>query len=112
MIPALGIFPSPTDNPLPWDRYDETRVFWTTSIVPMGGHVVVERLQCGKDVKVRVVVNERVQAVPGCDTPTEDGICGLEEFERVVKSRWKGGFCETCAPGRLECVDNISFFEP
>ena len=76
----------------------------------MGGHIVVERLQCGKDVKVRVVVNGRIQAVPGCGTPTE-GICGIEEFERVVKSRWEKEFCETCAPDRSECVDKISFFE-
>jgi hypothetical protein len=72
----------------------------------MAGHIVVERLECG-DTRVRVVVNERVQVVPGCDT---SGICRLEEFENVVKARWGKGFCETCAPGRTDCIDKISFF--
>lgn len=107
MIPALGIFPSPVKDPLPWDTYDADRVFWTTSIVPMAGHIVVERLQCGKgDTRVRVVVNGRVQGVPGCDTQG----CRLDEFESIVKGRWEKGFCEACAPDRVECVDKISFF--
>jgi acid phosphatase len=110
----LGIFPAPnTSPPLPWDKYDGNRVFWTTSIVPMGGHIVIERLQCPgtQQQQVRVVVNERVQSVPGCEGGV-DGMCALEEFERVVTGRWTGGgFCEVCAPGNETCVDGISFYE-
>jgi acid phosphatase len=118
MVPALGIFPSPRDDPMPWDKYDQDRVFWTTSIVPMGGHVVVERLECGpSDTRVRVVVNERVQRVPGCselDAPggvAGSGVYRLDEFERVVRSRWDQGFCEACAAGAEGCIESISFFE-
>ena len=118
MIPALGIFTSPNKNPLPWDSYDANRAFWTTSIVPMGGHIVVERLQCQKsggdtgnppDIRVRVLVNEKVQGIPGCKGAGET--CLLDEFERLVKGRWKKSFCETCAMTYVDCVDDISFFE-
>jgi hypothetical protein len=116
VVPALGIFTSPKDA-LPWDSYDLDRVFWTTSIVPMGGHIVVERLDCDGTPTVRVVVNGQTQAVSGCDTvinapPDAYGLCSLDQFESVVRGRWEKSFCEACAPDQPECVDNISFFEP
>ena len=78
----------------------------------MSGHIVVERLECDSETKVRVVVNGRPQTIPGCDTLLgQNGICLLDEFERVVRSRWKKSFCENCAPNQPECVDKISFFE-
>ncbi len=117
MIPALGIFPTSNPDPLPWNSYDKDRAFWTTSIVPMGGHIIVERLECKADSKVRVIVNGRTHEVPGCTTskasdPAEVGLCRLEQFLEVVKEKWEKGFCEVCAPGRGDCVDGISFFEP
>jgi hypothetical protein len=116
MIPALGIFPTSNPDPLPWTSYDKDRVFWTTSIVPMGGHIIIERLQCGEETNVRVIVNGRTHQVPGCPEsdskdPRETGLCGLEQFESVVKGGWEKGFCEVCAPGDGGCVDGISFFE-
>jgi hypothetical protein len=57
-----------------------------------------------------VVVNERVHSVPGC-LGGEDGMCSLEEFERVVRAGWERGFCESCAEGDESCVDGISFYE-
>ena len=77
----------------------------------MAGHIVIERLQCDSSPQqqVRVVVNERVHSVPGC--VGEDGMCALEEFERVVKAGWERGFCETCAEEDAGCVDGISFYE-
>ena len=117
MIPALGIFPTSNPDPLPWNSYDKDRVFWTTSIVPMGGHIIIERLECKDDLKVRVIVNGRTHEVPGCTTskasdPAEVGLCRLEQFVEVVKERWEKGFCEVCAPGQGDCVDGISFVEP
>jgi acid phosphatase len=114
IVPALGIFPPPNKDPMPWDKYDAERVFWTTSIVPMGGHVVVERLDCNSDIRVRVVVNGRVQPIPGCNAPADQaalGICQLEQFEQIVKGRWEKTFCEACAPDQPECVNSISFYE-
>jgi hypothetical protein len=110
MISALGIFQSPHDDALPWDSYDSKRVFWTTSIVPMAGHIVLERLTCGRQIKVRVLVNGKTHEIPGCKSDN-DGMCELDEFETVVKSRWDKSFCEVCAPGNGECVNTISFFE-
>jgi acid phosphatase len=115
MVPALGIFPSPHDNPLPADTYDSDRVFWTTAIVPMGGHIVIERLDCGSSgPQVRVLVNERIQSVPGCESAKTLGVglCDLNQFETIVKGRWDTTFCEACAPDEPDCVDSISFFEP
>lgn len=84
----------------------------------MGGHIIIERLQCGEDTKVRVIVNGRTHPVPGCTESgskrvdeSEVGVCGMEEFERVVSARWDKRFCEVCAPGEGDCVDGISFFE-
>ena len=114
MVPALGIFPEPNKNPLPWDSYDADRAFWTTSIVPMAGHIVIERLECDEETYVRIVVNGRVQPVQGCDTSSllgNVGICPLDEFETVVRGRWDTGFCEACAPNHPDCVDKISFYE-
>ena len=82
----------------------------------MGGHIIIERLQCGEDIKVRVIVNGRTHEVPGCmksdsKDPMEMGLCDVGEFERVVKGRWEKGFCEVCAPGQGDCIEGISFFE-
>jgi len=110
MISALGIFQSPHENPLPWDSYDSKRIFWTTSIVPMAGHILLERLACGSQTNVRVLVNGKTQPIPGCKSD-ESEMCELSEFERVIKARWEKSFCEVCAPGMAECVDGISFFE-
>lgn len=98
---------------MPWDKMPENYIFYTTSIVPMGGHIVIERLRCGAGhPRVRVLVNERVQPVPGCAPSKEfPDTCDLAEFERVVRGRWGGkGFCETCAPNNVECIDKISFY--
>lgn len=119
IIPALGIFPAPNKHPLPWDTYDSDRVFWTTSIVPMGGHVVVERLDCSRDsqetdTRVRVLVNGRIQSVPGCmeiDSFKGTGVYSLDEFEKVVRGRWEKRFCDLCGDGMEGCVDGISFYE-
>lgn len=76
----------------------------------MAGHIVLERLQCDTEIKVRVVINGEIHPIPGCST-RDDGTCDLDEFESVVKGRWKKTFCETCAVGNNECVNTISFFE-
>jgi hypothetical protein len=72
----------------------------------MGGHIVIERLQC-KETRVRVVVNGKVHQVPGCDSQG----CTVSDFERIVKGRWKTGYCEACAPNDVGCVDRIAFYE-
>ena len=77
----------------------------------MGGHIVVERLTCDNDIRVRVLVNEVVQKIPGCHEVGGEGIYDLNEFQKVIKGRWEKGFCETCAMTYTDCVDKISFFE-
>lgn len=110
IVPALGIFPG---DPLPWDTYDADRVFWTTSVVPMGGHIVVERLDCG-DTRVRLVVNGRVQLINDLADSTELtalGVYQLDAFTKAVRGKWEQGFCEACANGTEECIDGISFYD-
>jgi acid phosphatase len=100
IIAALGITP---DKPLPWDKYAD-RVFWTTSVVPMGGHIVVERLHC-PDPHVRVLVNGRLQSMSW----DESGIYPLNDFIAQVRGKWNGTFCDAC--GNVDCVNDIDFFE-
>jgi hypothetical protein len=112
VIPALGIFPAPNSDPLPWDKYDDKRAFWTTSIVPMGGHVVIERVECDDKTYARILVNGKTHQLTNCPSPMKNtGLCELSDFERIIKSSWEKSFCEVCAPEQTECIAEISFFE-
>lgn len=129
LLSALDLFPQPqhlpTDTPSP-----PARTWKTSSLVPMGARVVFERVACPHvychsnaplypnhvycdppvhEPYVRVVVNDGVVPVPGCDGGP-GRTCPLSAFERRVLLRgWEvGGFGTLCG---LEdgAADKITF---
>ncbi|KAI4721719.1 phosphoglycerate mutase-like protein [Aureobasidium sp. EXF-10727] len=128
LLSALDLFPSAED--LPTDRAPEDRVWKTSSIVPMGGRIEFERMVCPyvychsnaplypnhvycdpphHEPYVRVVVNDGVVPIPGCDDGPGKS-CPLAAFERRVMLRgWEvGDFGKLCG---LEegAADKITF---
>lgn len=128
LLSALHLFPSAED--LPTDRAPEDRLWRTSSIVPMGGRVEFERMVCPQvychsnaplypnhvycnpphpEPYVRVVVNDGVVPIPGCDDGPGKS-CPLAAFERKVMLRgWEvGDFGRLC---ELEegAADKITF---
>lgn len=106
---------------MPPTHLAHNRTFRTSTLVPMSGRVILERLVCpskhqicwqetplypnmvyceqpADDVFVRVIVNDGVVGVvPGCsDGP--GGSCALERWVRMVEGRRAevGGFREVC----------------
>lgn len=118
MVTALGIFPEDQDDIMRWDKYSKHRPFKSVSIVPMGGHIIIERLQCSETTSIRIIINNRIQEIPNCKLlyPKHNGYKGvypLVEFERVTRRRWNNTFCEMCDPSGTEgCIDKISFYQP
>ncbi|KAG9671306.1 phosphoglycerate mutase-like protein, partial [Aureobasidium melanogenum] len=128
LLSALDLFPSAED--LPTDRAPEDRLWRTSSIVPMGGRVEFERMVCPyvychsnaplypnhvycnpphPEPYVRVVVNDGVVTIPGCDDGPGKS-CPLAAFERKIMLRgWEvGDFGRLCG---LEegAADKITF---
>ena len=109
----------------------ETRAWKTSSLVPMGGRILFERLACpapescwahnemyphmiycdppSEDHFVRLVVNDGVVAVPGCEAGPGRS-CGLADWvERVrVRGEEVGDFGEVCGL-REGSKEGISF---
>lgn len=87
---ALGIFEP--DYDLPTNEVEFGSIFHAGEIAPMGGRIITERLDC-KDVLtneteayVRVVVNDAVIPIPGC----QDGpgfTCSLDGYKQNIERR-------------------------
>lgn len=128
MLAALRLFPQTPD--LPISHVLQNRTWRTSSVVPMGGRIIFERLSCPgqrncwytnpmypnhvyceqkNETYVRVNVNDGIVAIPDC----EDGpgsSCGLEDFvERVrVRGEHAGDFGKVCGLDK-EAPKSISF---
>ncbi|KAK9470232.1 acid phosphatase pho5 [Dipodascopsis tothii] len=95
VVSALGLADT---APLPTDRIDFGSRFVSSEIVPMAARVVLERLHCGRSpetVHVRVVLNDAVVPVPGCQTGPGFA-CPLEDFRRHLAGRAQQPFDEAC----------------
>jgi acid phosphatase len=89
-ITALGLFEPESD--LSTDEIEFGSVFKASEIIPMGGRMVHEVLEC-EDVLtnktetfVRVIVNEAVTPIPAC----QDGpgySCPLDSYKEVIDAR-------------------------
>ncbi|KAI5197755.1 phosphoglycerate mutase-like protein [Aureobasidium subglaciale] len=112
LLTALDLFPILEE--LPTDHVPEDRSWRTSTLIPMGGRVIFERMvYCHSNAPlypnhiycdppldepyVRIVINDGVVAIPGCD----DGpgrSCPLASFERRVMLRgWEvGDFGRLC----------------
>ncbi|KAK9446667.1 histidine phosphatase superfamily [Limtongia smithiae] len=103
LISALGLFSEAA--PLPVSHLVPDRSWKLSTVVPMGGRIVFERISCAnsitadRDIGVRLLVNDAVTRVPGCEHATLRGeICPLQEYIDIVdrKGQQVGGFEEAC----------------
>ncbi|KAK6466044.1 secretory acid phosphatase [Scheffersomyces coipomensis] len=87
ILAALGLFTP--ENDLPVDRIAHDSVYKSTNFVPMGGHLVLERLVCNKTsvhaagTYVRSLVNEVV--IPRVDCQDGPGFsCPLANYTQII----------------------------
>ena len=81
VLNAIGLFNDyDSQGPDPLHK-DPRRTFNIAHIVPFAARVVTERLQCGSETRVRILVNDRPQPLPMCTTPqSHETVCKLEDF--------------------------------
>ncbi|KAK9358096.1 histidine phosphatase superfamily [Lipomyces starkeyi] len=102
LVGTLGLFPE--IEPLPPTHVPDNRNWKLSSVVPMGGRVIFERVSCASNIGarrigVRILVNDGVVPVPGCQSETSDGgICPLDVFVKLVDQKGEevGQFDEVC----------------
>lgn len=124
MLAALDLFPD--EQHLPVDRVDGGRAWRMSSVTPMGGRVILERLACSasasassktepeeggaeEEVFIRINVNDGIVAHPQChDGPGKS--CPLGQFLELVKRRGRevGDFREKCGLSS-DAPDRITF---
>lgn len=121
MLAALDLFHDNED--LPITHVADERRWRTSSITPMGGRVIFERIVCSspsstlktsdvgedEDVFVRINVNDGIVAIPGCKGGPGKS-CALDRFLEMVKRRGEevGDFREKCGLGK-DAADRITF---
>ena len=125
LITALNILnDSKYDPELPTTHIVPDRIWRTSSILPMGGRVTLERMACPSpeadgsgdssgdgrrmNIFIRINVNDRIVHLPYC-TSGPGGSCPLDDFLDYVRRRKTevGDFAELC--GLREDVGYISF---
>ena len=92
---SLGLFPQP--RPLDPTRPDPARTWRASALVPFSARMVVERLRCGGDKKVRVFVQDVRMPLEFCGAD-KDGLCLLDKFvksQSYARNNGEGGF-EQC----------------
>ena len=111
-VAALDLFPEPSG--LPTSHIAVDRNWRTSTIVPMGGRIILERLACQTGASderhyVRTIVNDAIVAVPGCDGETRRG-CRLDAFADLVEKRRAqlGDFKHLCGLSE-DAPDMITF---
>ncbi|KAK9235862.1 histidine phosphatase superfamily [Lipomyces kononenkoae] len=102
LVGTIGLFPE--DQPLPSTHVPDNRNWKLSSVVPMGGRVVFERVSCTSSIGspstwVRILVNDGVVPVPGCESETTSGgLCPLDVFIKIVDKKGEevGHFDQVC----------------
>ncbi|KAI0650867.1 phytase [Trametes meyenii] len=92
---AMGLFNQTA--PLDPTRDDPAHTWRTRAIVPFSARMVVERLQCGREQAVRVLVNDALQPLKFCGAG-RDGVCKLDAFvesQAYARNNGNGDF-EKC----------------
>ncbi|GMF74204.1 unnamed protein product [Aspergillus oryzae] len=118
LVTAMDILKDPKYDPfLPTTHRVEDRVWRTSSVMPMGGRIVFERLTCptssakdpsGEEAFLRVNINDKIVPLPYCKSGP--GLsCPLKEFVDHVERRRSevGDFGEVC--GLEKDVGYITF---
>lgn len=128
-ITALDLFPE--SEQLPTSHMVENRTFATSTVTPMGGRIILERLACPASQRcwsnaplypnhvycdpvrddhfVRINVNDGIVALPGCDSGPGSS-CPLDQFRQHVQQRGEklGDFKELCGLDE-NAADRITF---
>lgn len=91
---AMGLFPQTTalDPTSP----DASRTWRAANLVPFAARMVTERLACGEETYVRVLVNDALQPLEFCGSG--DGTCTLDAFvesQAYARNNGEGDF-EKC----------------
>ncbi|CAL1699910.1 unnamed protein product [Somion occarium] len=73
---AMGLFRQ--ENALDPTSPSPRRNWRASRLVPFSARMVVERLQCGSETSVRILVNDALQPLEFCDG--KDGVCSLDAF--------------------------------
>lgn len=87
LITTLGLFAD--SSPLPATHAVDDRKWRLSSVVPMGGRIIFERVSCStaaSEPGVRLLVNDAVMTIPGCEkfARKEGNICPLAKFIEIV----------------------------
>lgn len=114
-LTALGILNDPEYAPflLPTDEVADWRVWKTSTVLPMGARVILERMSCSSEehagrLHIRVNINDRIVPLRFCqDGPGQS--CDLNTFEEHVlqQGHQAGPFGEVC--GLEGHADRITF---
>ncbi len=97
---------------LPPEELVPDRAWKFSDVVPVGGRVIIERLQGWKsllanpDASIRVLINHGVVAI---SDHRDDGVLKLAKFEELVREREKavGGFKGVCGLGSCQTVSHF-----
>ena len=108
---ALDMFKDPKHDPeLPTTHVAKDRVWKTSSVMPMGARIILERLTCPSptlddktqpsDKYVSININDKVKPLPYCRSGPGFS-CPLAEFTSHVQRRGQevGDFGEMCGLG-------------
>ncbi|CDK25593.1 unnamed protein product [Kuraishia capsulata CBS 1993] len=91
---AFGMYDDTED--LPIDRIDFKRGFRMNDLVPMAGHIIIEKLSDGEDEYVRLLNNKAVFPLPWCHTGPGYS-CPLEDFtDYLTEKIAKNDFVDIC----------------
>lgn len=86
---AMGLFTQPSGvEPLSLSTPDEARTWRADRLVPFSSRMVVEKVACGKDAYVRVLVNDEVQSLSFCGGAS---MCPLHTFVESQAYARSGG---------------------
>lgn len=99
-LAALGILSEPNEPHLPTTHVVADRAWQTSTILPMGARVTIERLTCSSEHKgtfIRVNINDRITPLPFCKSGPGRS-CDLDSFMAYVRQRGQevGDFGEVC----------------
>lgn len=78
---AMGLFRQPEVEPLDTRTPHAARAWRASAMVPFSGRMVVERLACGTEPMVRILVNDKAQPLEFCGAD-RNGRCTLDAFVR------------------------------
>lgn len=88
ILTALGVLSEPGESPLPPNYFVAERLWRTSSVLPMGARMTLERLTCSKqnDKFIRININDRVVPLPFCKSGP-GGSCSLSGFIKYLDSQ-------------------------